>query len=246
MIKKVSLVLPLIFTFTLVACSNRTSADKNMYSGTVESESFNVSTEVGGKISDITISEGSLVKAGEKVAQIDTKFYELQKVQAEGALKIAKAKQSEVPGSARDTLKDQAQGAVEQAQAAVDLAQLQIDKASINTAAEGVVTEVFVHKGELVSSGMNIAKLTDNKNKYVKIYIEESKRNKVKVGNSLDIKVNDRTEKGKVIYVSSESEFTPKNVETRDEKEKTLFGVKIKLEDNSQAVPGMMVDVNLK
>lgn len=246
MIKKISLVLPLIFTFTLVSCSNRTSADKNMYSGTVESESFNISTEVGGKISDITISEGSLVKAGEKVAQIDTKFYELQKAQAEGALKIANAKQSEISDIARNTLKDQAQGAVEQAQAAVDLAQLQIDKASITTAAEGVVTEVFVHKGELVSSGMNIAKFTDNKNKYVNIYVEESNRNKVKVGNSLDIKVNDRTEKGKVIYVSPESEFTPKNVETRDEKEKTLFGVKIKLEDNSQAVPGMMVDVNLQ
>ncbi|GIM30042.1 hemolysin D [Clostridium polyendosporum] len=246
MSKKVILVLSLIFTFSLTACSNGISADENVYSGTVESESFNVSAEVGGRISDINISEGSLIKAGEKIAQIDPKFYELQKAQAEGALKIAKAKQAEVPGNARDTLKDQAQGAVEQTQAAVDLAQLHIDKTSITAAVEGVVTEVFVHKGELVSSGMNIAKFRDNKNKYVKIYVEESKRNKITVGNSLDIKINDKTEKGKIIYVSPESEFTPTNVETRDEKEKTLFEVKVKFEGNSETIPGMMVDVNLQ
>ncbi|GFZ34239.1 hemolysin D [Clostridium zeae] len=246
MIKKVISFILLLTTLSLAGCSTNKNSNNNIYTGTVESENFNISSEVTGKINEINITEGSLIKSGDKIVQVDSKSYELQKQQAEATLKIAKAKQSDIPDSAKTSIKEEAQGAIDQAQASVDLAKLQIEKTTITSYIDGTITEVLVHKGDLVTPGMNVAKVTDLKNKYIKIYIEESKRSKVKLNNSLTIKFNDKTEKGKITYISDQSEFTPKNVETKDDKEKTLFEVKLKLDDNSTATPGLMADVILE
>ncbi|GFP78353.1 HlyD family secretion protein [Clostridium fungisolvens] len=246
MIKKIFSFILLLTTLSLAGCSTNKTSNNNIYTGTVESENFNISSEVTGKVNEINISDGSPVKSGDKVIQVDSKSYELQKQQAEAALRIAKAKQSDIPDTAKTSIKEEAQGAIDQAQASVDLAKLQIEKTSITSSIDGNVTEILVHKGDLVTPGMNVAKVTDLKNKYIKIYIEESKRSKVKLNSSLTIKFNDKTEKGKITYISDQSEFTPKNVETKDDKEKTLFEVKLKLDDSSTATPGLMADVILE
>ena len=246
MIKKAISFILLLTSLSLVGCSTNKTSNNNIYTGTVESENFNISSEVTGKVNEITISEGSTVKFGDKIVQVDSKSFEIQKQQAEATLKIAKAKQTDVPDNAKASIKEEAQGAVDQAQASVDLAKLQIEKTTIASSIDGTVTDILVHKGDLVTPGMNVAIVTDLKNKYIKIYIEESKRSKVKLNNSLTIKFNDKTEKGKITYISNQSEFTPKNVETKDDKEKTLFEVKLKLDDNSTATPGLMADVILE
>ncbi|MBK1813489.1 HlyD family efflux transporter periplasmic adaptor subunit [Clostridium sp. YIM B02505] len=246
MIKKAISFILLLTTLGLAGCSTNKTSNNNIYTGTVESEDFNISSEVTGKINEITLSEGSLIKSGDKIVQVDSKSYEIQKQQAEAALKIAKAKESGIPDTAKASIKDEAQGAIDQAQASVDLAKLQIEKTSITSSIDGTITAILVHKGDLVTPGTNVAKVTDLKNKYIKIYIEESKRNKIKLNNSLIIKFNDKTEKGKITYISEQSEFTPKNVETKDDKEKTLFEVKLKLDDNSTATPGLIADVILE
>ncbi|GKU27365.1 HlyD family secretion protein [Clostridium folliculivorans] len=246
MIKKAISFILLLTTLSLAGCSTNKTSNNNIYTGTVESENFNISSEVTGKINEINISEGSTIKSGDKIVQIDSKSYEIQKQQAEATLKIAKAKQSDIPDAAKTSIKEEAQGAIDQAQASVDLAKLQIEKTTITSSTDGTITDILVHKGDLVTPGMNVAKVTDLKNKYIKIYIEESKRNKVKLNNTLTIKFNDKTEKGKITYISDQSEFTPKNIETKDDKEKTLFEVKLKLDDNSTATPGLIADVILE
>lgn len=247
MIKKVISFILLLTSLSLAGCStNNPTYSSNIYTGTVESENFNISSEVTGKVNEVSISEGSLVKSGDKILQVDSKSYEIQKQQAEAILKIAKAKQSDIPDNAKTSIKDEAQGAIDQAQASVDLTKLQIEKTTIASSVDGTITDILVHKGDIVTPGMNVAKVTNLKDKYIKIYIEESKRSKVKLNNSLTMKFNGKTEKGKITYISDQSEFTPKNVETKDDKEKTLFEVKLKLDDTSTATPGLMADVILE
>lgn len=246
--KKISLTLmSLLVIFMFTACNASKKGEDNRYTATIESESYNISAEIGGKISEINLAQGQEVKQGENVAKVETKLYELQKKQAEIALNSAKLKKESLPSNATDNMKKQADNAIEAAQNAVDLAALQIDKTDIKSEFSGVVTEVFVNKGEMVTPGMNIAKVINNSEKFAQIYVEESKRNEVKLGEELGIYFNDKEiAKGKIVFISPISEFTPKNTETKEGKEKTVFGVKLSLVDNEKTVPGMMVDVMLK
>ncbi|MFA6939777.1 MAG: HlyD family efflux transporter periplasmic adaptor subunit, partial [Clostridiaceae bacterium] len=173
--------------------------------------------------------------------------YKLNKEMAAANLKMAKARLNQLPDRASDDKEDELKGAVEAAEAQVKINQLQLDKCSIKALNSGVITTVYVNKGEIVSQGMNIAKVYDLKSEYVKVYIEESKRDKVELNKTLNIYVNDnKTIKGKISYISPESEFTPKNTETKEDKENTVFMIKLKIDESDKAYPGMMVDVELK
>jgi HlyD family secretion protein len=237
----------LLVVFMFAGCNGAKVGEDNRYTATVESDSYNISAEIGGKMSKINLAQGQEVKLGEKVAQIETKLYELQKKQAKIALDFAKLKKDSLPSNATDNMIKQADNGIEAAQNAMDLAQLQIDKTDIKSEFNGVVTEVFVNKGEMVTPGMNIAKVINNSEKFVQIYIEESKRNEVKLGKELGVYFNDvEIGKGKITFISPVSEFTPKNTETKEGKEKTVFQVKLSIVGNEKIVPGMMVDVILK
>lgn len=246
--KKVSLTLmSLLVIFMFTGCNSLNQAEDNKYTATIESASYNISSEMGGKLNMLNLIQGQEVKQGEKVARLDTKLYELQKKQAAIALNSAKLKKDSLPSNTTDNMIKQADNVIEASQNAVDLAQLQIDNTDIKSEFNGVVTEVFVNKGEMVTPGMNIAKVINNNEKHAQIYIEESRRHEIKLGQELSIYFNDKEiGKGKITFISPVSEFTPKNTETKEGKEKTVFQVKLSLINNENIVPGMMVDVLLK
>ena len=249
MIKKILISSSIILlSFGLAGCANSGSiVNKDRYSATVETNTFNIMAETTGKVTDLSINQGDTVKAGQSISKLDSSMYDIQKRQAEAALNIAKASQSALPGAASDSQKQQAQGAVDQAQAGVDLAQLQINRCNISSQADGVIEDVYVNKGEVVSAGTNITKVMDVNSKYIKVYIEEAKRNNVKLNSRIPIYENDKkVTEGTIIYISPESEFTPKNVETKSEKDKTVFEVKIKLDANASAASGSIVDAEIK
>ena len=147
-------------------CNSLNQAEDNRYTATLESDSYNISTEVGGKLNVLNLTQGQEIKQGEKVARLDTKLYELQKKQAEIALNSAKLKKEALNSLATDNMIKQADNGIEAAQNAVNLAQLQIDKTNIESEFKGIVTEIFVNKGEMVTPGMNIAKLINNNEKH--------------------------------------------------------------------------------
>jgi HlyD family secretion protein len=240
----------LFFSLSLILILNgcsKVSKEKNTYTGTIECESFYITSDISGKVLSISAVQGASLKKDDKIADIDTSMYKFQKQQAEGALLSANAKYDSIPEGSDDNIKKQAQGAVIQAKAAVDIANLQISKGIITNSKEGTVTDVFVHEGELVQPGTNILKVMDTENKYVKIYLEETNRDKVKLNDSLNIYYNDKSiGQGKITYISPQSEFTPKNTQTKDEKENTVFEVKVKLSGDSKLSPGTLVDVEIK
>lgn len=246
--KKISLTLmSLLLVLLFTGCNALKEGEDNRYTATVECDSYNISTEIGGVLRQINLVQGQEVKLGGKVAKVDTKLYELQKKQADIALNSAKLKKESLPRNATDNMINQADNGIEASQNAVDLAQLQIDKTDIKSEFNGVVTEIFVNKGEMVAPGMNIATVINNSDKFAQIYVEESKRNEIKLGEELPIYFNDsEIGKGKITFISPVSEFTPKNTEKKEGKENTVFQVKLLLSDNEKTVPGMMVDVILK
>lgn len=243
--KKLTAAIILMCTIAMSGCTS-TKSNNNRYTATVEAESFLISSEVSGQVTDVYVKEGDKITAGAKIAQIDSSVYKLNKEAAEGNLKIAKARQNQLPDSASDDKKDEAKGAVEAANAQVKISQLQIDDCSIKSLNSGVITDFYINKGEMAAAGSNIAKAYDLSNEYIKVYIEESKRDKAVLNKELNIYVNDnKIIKGKICYISPESEFTPKNTETKEDKEKTVFMLKLRINESDKVYPGMMVDVEL-
>ena len=169
-------------------------------------------------------------------------------LQAKAALDLAEA------NTLQSKIQDQNVSLAEmQANAArdtVELLQSQIKDAMITAPISGIVTNKVVEVGELVASGIPIFVIADLSKVFLTIYVSEAILGHVKLGQEADVKVDsfpDRTFKGKVTYISSEAEFTPKNIQTKEERLKLVYGVKIEINNSDNALKsGMPADAILK
>ena len=135
------------------------------------------------------------------------------------------------------------------AQAAVDLARRRIRDATIESPCRGVVSEKYIEPGELVSVGSILFSIIDLQDMWIMAYVSEKNLGKVKPGQPAAVSVDSfpgRTFPGKVIYISPEAEFTPKNIQTKEERVKLVYGVKVKLQNSEELLkPGMPADVTI-
>jgi HlyD family secretion protein len=97
--------------------------------------------------------------------------------------------------------------------------------------------------------GTPLLTLADLSSLTLVVYVPEPDINLVSVGQQVKVKVDafpDETFTGQVSFINDEAEFTPKNVQTKEERANTVFAVKIKLEDEVQQLkPGMPADAIL-
>lgn len=168
--------------------------------------------------------------------------------QAKAALELAEANSVQAQIQAQNVLLAEMQ--VKSAQDMVELLQTQIDDAKITAPTAGIVTTKVVEIGEIVSPGMPIVVITNLDTVYLTIFVSETKLGRVKLGQAAKVGVDSFPERiftGKVTYISPEAEFTPKNIQTKEERVKLVYGVKIKLENPEKSLkPGMPADAVLK
>jgi HlyD family secretion protein len=134
----------------------------------------------------------------------------------------------------------------EAAEAQVKLIERRIEDATVTIPIDGVISERYVELGELMSVGSLIATVIDLKHVWVMAYVSEKNLGKVKLGRQGKVMVDSFPHKefiGKVTYISPEAEFTPKNIQTKEERVKLVFGVKIEVDNPDQELkPGMPAD----
>ncbi|OGU54029.1 MAG: hypothetical protein A2V66_13045 [Ignavibacteria bacterium RBG_13_36_8] len=127
---------------------------------------------------------------------------------------------------------DQARARYEQSEAAVQLIEKNIRDCYVTAPLSGQIIKKFVEVGELVTPLSSLVKISDLSKVELVIYASEKDLGKVKLGNRAEISTDtykEKTYEGKVIYISSEAEFTPKNIQTKDERTKLVFAVKIEI-----------------
>lgn len=123
----------------------------------------------------------------------------------------------------------------------------QLRDATVRSTRRGVITETLAEAGEMVTAGSPLVVLTDLGNPWMVGYVAEPDLGKVRLGAEAEV-VTDGGERrrGRVTYVASTAEFTPKNVQTRDERVKMVFEVKIGLENEDGLFkPGMPIEATL-
>lgn len=136
-----------------------------------------------------------------------------------------------------------------QAKASVRVSLERLNDSVLYAPASGIVLRKNVERGETVSSGVPVYTIGDLANPWIKVYVKEDKLGLVKLGQKAEITTDSYPGKkyeGIVTYISSEAEFTPKNVQTQEERVKLVFGVKVSVKNqNDELKPGMPADVKI-
>ncbi|WP_241236235.1 HlyD family secretion protein [Brevibacillus marinus] len=151
-----------------------------------------------------------------------------------------------VEGSTSYTIKSLI-AAEKQARAKLEAAKLQQSKATLYAPSDGILLRTNVSEGEVVKAGTTLFTMMKKDELKLTVYIPEADLNRVQVGQSVEVAVDaypGRRFAGVVRTISDKAEFTPKNVQTKEERTKLVFAVTIQLTDGLDALkPGMPADV---
>ncbi|HSH46875.1 MAG TPA: HlyD family efflux transporter periplasmic adaptor subunit [Longimicrobiales bacterium] len=136
------------------------------------------------------------------------------------------------------------------AEAALARTAATLDDARVVAPFAGVVTIRHREPGETVQPGQPVVTLMDPADRWVRIYIPENRIGAVHLGQEATIGSDtypDRSYTGRVVHIASEAEFTPRNVQTREERVKLVYAVRVAITDDSGMVlkPGIPADVVL-
>jgi HlyD family secretion protein len=152
-------------------------------------------------------------------------------------------------GARKETI-EAAESRVQQARAAVTTAEQRLLDTEIHSPITGIVLRKNIELGETVAQGVPIYTIGDLSNPWIKVYVKEDKLGFIKLGQKAAITTDshpDKTYDGRVTYISSEAEFTPKSVQTHEERVKLVYGVKVRVENaNQELKPSMPADVRIE
>lgn len=194
--------------------------------GTLEMTEHSLGARVPSRLEKLFVDEGDAVKQGELVATLDR--YDQAKRdfdRVEGIYKAGGATQQEYE-EAKLTLEDQ----------------------QIVSPVDGVVLLKVREAGEVLTAGSVVVVVGDDKELWVRVYVPEGLVNRVKVGQTASLKFDGvkKEFKGHVSYVAPQAEFTPRNVQTPEERVTQTFAVKVILDEKDPSLrAGVAADVKL-
>ena len=183
---------------------------------------------------------------GASKAQLDAVTAQLEAAAARA--RAARAQADLVREGATAQQLQQLEAVVAQARAAADLAKLNLDRAVIKAPIRGVVLRRLEEPGSLVAPGTPVATLANLDDIWLRVYVPENQLNRVVRGMAVQVGVDaypGRSFKAEVVRISDQAEFTPRNVQTREERATTVYAVKLQLREGlgGELKPGMPADV---
>jgi HlyD family secretion protein len=242
--------------------------DALVLSGNIEVVEVNVGFKVAGRVRSLYTDEGKSVALEDRLAEIDSAEFSSVVSQNRASVQNAQAEFNKAQKDLDRFARLYQEGAISSQQMdsakttyEVAVSRLDLSKASLKTAEvrlrdmmvfspiAGVVLRKNVEAGETVSAGTPVFTIGDLENPWVKVYVKEDKLGLVKRGQKAEVMVDSYPKKiydGTVTSIASEAEFTPKNVQTREERVKLVYGVKVSVKNQDQELkPGMPADVKI-
>ncbi|MBU1044586.1 MAG: efflux RND transporter periplasmic adaptor subunit [Candidatus Omnitrophica bacterium] len=248
---------------------NKTASDSLPISGTVEATEVRLSFQVGGKIKEILTDEGKFVKQGEVLSSLDKEELGAIKKQSEAAYEEAKLnyerleedysraenlyKAGAVPQQQRDAVKTNfgvAKAKMETLQSSLDLTNLRLSYADLRSPLDSFILVKSAEVGEVIQPGASVFTVIDLKNVWITGYINETDLGKVKLNQEANIQIDtypNKKYKGRVSFISQQSEFTPKYIQTVEERTKLVYRIKINVDNSDfELKPGMPADAYIQ
>lgn len=159
----------------------------------------------------------------------------------------AAAEQASVAVSRARAVLEQAQAAVAEAEAALKQVDVQSQRLEVRSAVDGVILVRNVEPGEVIQPGATAMTIGELDNLTVTVYIPEEEYGQIKLGNKATVTVDSypgETFQAEVVRIADRAEFTPRNVQTQEDRRTIVFAVELVVNDSSGRLkPGMPADV---
>ncbi len=247
--------------------SNRTK--ELFYSGTIEATQAKLSFQVPGRVAKVNFQEGQSVKKSQIIAELDRAELEARHEQAKASVKSASVtlvnaqknyerfedlfKKGVVSEKERDNLKlnfEIAQSKLAETKALLKQASVYLDYTQLKSPMDGVITSRNIEPGETIAAGREVITVSALSRVDLKIFVDETQIGKVKPNQEAEVTVDTFPGKvyaGVVSFISPEGEFTPKIIQTKKERVKLVYLVKISIANpNFELKSGMPADALLK
>lgn len=217
------------------ALANPVDTTKLTLSGNIEAVTVNVAAETAGKINEFKVDEGATVKKDDVLAVLDSTAAGLQFDQTKAALTVAQA------------AGNPAQVAL--AQANYNLAEFNLKRVTITSPLAGTVMDRPYQVGEFVAQGavlFTVAGLTKVK---LVVYVPEDKLGKVVLNGEVKVTTDSYSNKtftGTITKISDTAEFTPANIQTKEQRVNLVYAVTISLDNpDGKLKSGMPADATI-
>jgi HlyD family secretion protein len=142
-----------------------------------------------------------------------------------------------------------ARAQLERARAALQQIDTQVGELEVKAPADAFIEVLRVRPGDLINPGAPVATLVELNRLWVRVYVPEPELGYAQLGKEVAVKVDtykNESFKGTIEQVASRGEFTPRNVQTRSEREHQVFAVRVRVDNSShQLRAGMAADVNI-
>lgn len=179
----------------------------------------------------------SLVREGPRTEQVE---------QARAALKEAEERLREIRNGPRAETIEQAQARLQQAREALQLSETRLSYTTIVSPLTGVVLTDSIEAGEVVAPGTPVVTVGDLHHVWLRGYVDETDLGRIKVGQAVRVTADthpDKVYQGRVTFIASEAEFTPRSVQTTKERVKLVYRIKVDIPNpDLELKPGMPAD----
>jgi HlyD family secretion protein len=188
----------------------------------------------------------ALVKEGPRQQQIAAAHAALARAQA--ALKVSEANKLEIQRREQDLAARKAE--VERAKAQLGVTESQLQDTTVYSPIDGVVLVKSAEPGEVLAAGTTVVTIGDLDHPWLRGYINERDLGRVKLGQRVKVTTDSfpgKVYQGRISFIASEAEFTPKQIQTPEERVKLVYRIKIDIENtNRELKANMPVDAEIE
>ena len=188
----------------------------------------------------------ALVVEGPRKEDIDAARADVLRAQA--AVESAQANQLELKRREQDVLAHRAD--VSRARAQVAITDTQINDTVVTAPIDGVVLVKSAEVGEVLAAGTTVVTIGDIDHPWLRAYINETDLGRVKYGQSAALSTDSYPGKsytGRISFIASEAEFTPKQIQTKEERVKLVYRIKIEVDNKEHELKdNMPVDAEIQ
>ncbi|MDE2291058.1 MAG: efflux RND transporter periplasmic adaptor subunit, partial [Elusimicrobia bacterium] len=212
------------------------------YAGTLEATKVDLSARLSSTIAAVVPQEGDRVTSGEEVVRLTCDDVKVAHDLAD--INFARAQRLFKSGTISPDQMDQVRNRKQDAD-------VKLSWCSIRSPLDGTVLSRYHEPGEMVGPGTKLLTLANIKDIWAYIYVPQPDVAALKTGEKLTgylPELGMKPFQGVILKVNDEAEFTPKNVQTRAERERLVYGVKVGFEGANQdevLKPGMTIEVQL-
>jgi HlyD family secretion protein len=204
------------------------------YAGTVEVTKIVLSSRIASTIVSFKQEEGSSVKKDETIVKLDDEAYQVASKQLNSDYNRSSrlVQDGHIPAEQHER--------IERAKKDNDL---HIKWCDIKSPINGIIITKFREEGEFVSPGINIVSIANTNDVWAYFYVEHDKIHSLKIGDKVKCYLPESPEKifeGIIVKINEEAEFTPKNIQTRKERTRLVYGVKVKFKNDNQMLKSGM------